>query len=187
MDATFLAGQLLIAMPGIGDPRFERAVVLLCAHDAEHALGIAVNRPIDGLTLGELFDKLDIPGRGPAVADPVLIGGPLETERGFVLHTDDYHGAHSVEAGDGLSLTATREVLQAMAMHEAAPRKAILALGYAGWGANQLEAELKENVWLTCEADEALIFDDDHETKWVRALSKLGINPERLSYVAGRA
>jgi putative transcriptional regulator len=115
------------------------------------------------------------------------MGGPVERERGFVLHTDDYRAEHSVGVGGGLALTATRDVLEAMASGEGHPRRAILALGYAGWGAGQLENEIKENVWLTCEADETLIFGGDHELKWSRALAKLGVNAERLSSVAGRA
>jgi len=187
MDASFLSGQLLIAMPGIGDPRFERALVLIWAHDADHALGLAVNRPVGELTLGALFERLGIASGIQAPEDLVMLGGPLEGERGFVLHTDDYHGEHSIEAGSGLALTATREVLEAMASAHGSPRRAMLALGYAGWGANQLESEIKQNVWLTCQADEDLIFDDDHAGKWTRALAKLGVDPERLSYVAGRA
>ncbi len=156
MESAFLSGQMLIAMPGIGDPRFERSLILVCAHDGAHAMGIAVNRPV-------------------------------EIERGFVLHTDDYHAEHSVGVEGGLALTTTREVLEAMGRHNQSPRKAILALGYSGWGAGQLEREIRENVWLTVDADEALVFDDDYDTKWTRALGKLGIDPQFLSAEAGRA
>ena len=187
MDARFLSGQLLIAMPGIGDPRFERALVLIWAHDADHALGLAVNRPVSGLTLADLFQRLEIASPPQGQSDQVMLGGPLEGERGFVLHTDDYHAEFSIEAGAGLALTATREVLEAMASPGGPPRRAMLALGYAGWGANQLEREIKDNVWLICEADEDLIFDEDHAAKWSRALGKIGVDPDRLSYAAGRA
>ena len=187
MDARFLSGPLLIAMPGIGDPRFERAVLLICAHDDDHALGLAVNRPVTGVTLADLFHRLEIPPSAHAESEPVMLGGPLEGERGFVLHTDDYRAEHSIEAGDGLALTATREVLEAMNTPGGPPRRALLALGYAGWGAHQLEREIQENVWLTCPADEELIFGEDHAAKWSRALSKIGVDPERLSYTAGRA
>ena len=193
MDAAFLPGQMLIAMPGIGDPRFERALILICAHDHEHAMGIAVNRPVEGLTVPELLERLEIETRPGLDTDPpqiegaVLIGGPVEVERGFVLHTDDYHAAHSLDVGRGLALTTTREVLVAMGAHDGHPRRAILALGYAGWGAGQLERELRDNVWLTCDADEALVFDDDHATKWTRALAKLRIDPKFLSSEGGRA
>lgn len=187
-DADFLSGRLLIAMPGIGDPRFERAVVFLCAHDAEHAIGLAVNRPVDGLTLDDLFQRIGVDRPLRRVADEaVLMGGPVERERGFVLHTDDYllEGV-SMPVMNGLALTTTRDVLQAMS-GEDAPRRAILALGYAGWGAGQLEREVRENVWLVCDPDEALIFGDDFDQKWSRALEKLGISPAMLSEVGGRA
>jgi putative transcriptional regulator len=187
-DADFLSGRLLIAMPGIGDPRFERAVVFLCAHDAEHAIGLAVNRPVDGLTLDDLFQRIGVDRPLRRVADEaVLMGGPVERERGFVLHTDDYLlDGVSMPVMDGLALTTTRDVLQAMSGEEA-PRRALLALGYAGWGAGQLEREVRENVWLVCDPDEALIFGDDFDHKWSRALEKLGISPAMLSEVGGRA
>ena len=187
MEGAFLHGQLLIAMPSIGDPRFERALILVCAHDREHAMGIAVNHPVEGLTVPELLERLEIKTSSRLDADPVLIGGPVEVERGFVLHTDDYHALHSVGVEGGLALTATREVLEAMGAHDGHPRRALLALGYAGWGAGQLEREIRDNVWLTCDADEALIFDDDYGTKWSRALGKLRIDPKFLSAEGGRA
>lgn len=187
MDHGFLSGQLLIAMPGISDPRFERALILVCAHDDHHAMGLTLNRPVEGLSVPDLLERLDVADEVRAPADLVLIGGPVERERGFVLHTDDYRSDHSIEVGPGLTLTATRDVLEAMAAASGRPRRALLALGYAGWGAGQLENEIKENVWLTCDADEALIFDGDHERKWARALAKLGIDPGLLSSTAGRA
>lgn len=174
-------------MPGIGDPRFERAVILLCAHNAEHAMGLAVNRPVAGLSVGSVLRgvlkgeaKLE---SGIALPeDLVLMGGPVERDRGFVLHTDDYASPRSsVPVVPGISLTATPEVLEALAGHNSRPRRSLLALGYAGWGAGQLEQELQSNTWLTCEADENLIFGDDHERKWARALAKIGISAERLS------
>ena len=187
-DVEFLSGRLLIAMPGIDDPRFERAVVFLCAHDAEHAIGLAVNRPVDGLTLESLFQSIGVEPPLRRLADEaVLMGGPVERERGFVLHTDDYLlDDVSVPVRTGLALTTTKEVLQAMG-GDAAPRRAILALGYAGWGPGQLEREVRENVWLVCDPDEALIFDDDHDHKWSRALGKLGITAAMLSESGGRA
>jgi putative transcriptional regulator len=187
MEAGFFCGQFLIAMPGISDPRFERALILVCAHDNQHAMGLAVNQPLDGVTVPDLLERLEIKSTITLPPDLVLIGGPVDGERGFVLHTDDYRVEHSLEVGPGIALTATREVLEAMAGSGHAPRRALLALGYAGWGAGQLEDEIKENVWLTCEADEALIFDDDYEQKWTRALAKLGVDPERLGSAAGRA
>lgn len=186
-DQGFFAGQMLIAMPGIGDPRFERALIVVCTHDAEHAVGLVVNRPVEGLTIPDLLEKLEIAEEITAPPDLVLMGGPLERERGFVLHTDDYEAELSIGVGHGMTLTATRDILQAMAKAGGPPRRSLLALGYAGWGAGQLEDEIKENVWLTCEPDETLIFGGEHAAKWARALGKLGIDPERLSAVAGRA
>jgi len=186
MEGGFFSGQFLIAMPGIGDPRFERALILICAHDAEHAMGLTVNRPVEGLTVPGLLKRLGVEARPDLEPDLVLLGGPVEDERGFVLHTDDYRGDHSLRIGGALRLTATRDALEAMGGNTP-PRHALLALGYAGWGAGQLEREIKQNVWLTCEADEALIFDDDHDHKWSRALQKLGVDPRRLSSAAGRA
>jgi putative transcriptional regulator len=189
MKGGFFSGQLLIAMPGIGDPRFEHAVILICAHDDEHAMGVAVNQPLDGLTVPDLLEKLGIEANITVPADQVLVGGPVGQERGFVLHTDDYRSEYSLDVGGGVALSATREVLEAMAGagEGPPPRRRLLALGYAGWGAGQLESEIKQNVWLTCEADEALIFGEDHRGKWKRALAKLGVDPKRLSPVAGRA
>ena len=187
-SSPYLAGRVLVAMPGIGDERFERAVIFLCAHNDEHAMGLTVNRPVDGLTLPDLLKRLGVEANIEAPEELVLFGGPVERERGFVLHTDDYvSDPSSVAVGEGLMLTATRDVLEALASHDKHPRKAVMALGYAGWGAGQLEHELRENVWLTCEPDEALVFGDDHEHKWSRALAKIGVSAEHLSAQAGRA
>jgi len=186
--ADFLAGRLLVAMPGIEDERFERAVLYMCAHDAEQAMGITVNRPVEGLTVFELLDKLGVRSEIKTQTNLVLMGGPVELERGFVLHTDDFNSPDStVELTGGLGLTATRDVLDAMGSRIHHPRRAILALGYAGWGPGQLEQEVRDNIWLICDADEDLLFDDDHEHKWTRALAKLGISADHLSAQAGRA
>jgi putative transcriptional regulator len=187
MDGAFLSGQMLIAMPGIGDPRFERSLILLCAHDHDHAMGIAVNQPVEGLTLPDLLERLEVEVRDDLPDDSVLLGGPVQTERGFVVHTDDFQADHSLKVDGGLTLTTTREVLEAMGRGDSHPRRALLALGYAGWGAGQLEQEIRQNVWLTVEADEALVFDDGYETKWARAVAKLGVDPKFLSAEAGRA
>ncbi len=189
-DDVFLTGRLLIAMPGIGDPRFERAVVFLCAHNAEHAMGLAVNRPVEGLSVGSVLKRLKVVESTIELPeDLVLMGGPVERDRGFVLHTDDYNCEQSsVPVIPGISLTASSEVLEALAGgHNRRPRRSLLALGYAGWGAGQLEREILENVWLTCEADEALVFGDDHARKWTRALAKLGVGAEQLSRFSGSA
>lgn len=182
-----LSGRLLIAMPGIGDPRFERAVILMVSHSEDEAMGIALNRPVGGLSITTLLEKLGVPSRVNS-EQAVLLGGPVERERGFVLHTDDYATADATTpVGEGLAMTATREVLDAMGDAVRRPRQSVLALGCAGWGSGQLEQELRENVWLIAEPDEAIVFDDDHETKWARALAKLGVAPDRLSSLAGRA
>lgn len=179
---------MLIAMPGIGDPRFERSVILMCAHSPFAAMGVAVNRPLEGLSLPELLEKLGVAMKAPPADQPVLAGGPVDRERGFVLHTSDFATADStLPVTEGISLTPTREVLEAMADDSRRPRCAVLALGCAEWSAGQLEQEIRESVWLSCDADEALIFDDDHETKWARALAKIGVRADQLSTQAGRA
>lgn len=186
--ADFLTGRALIAMPGIEDPRFERAVVLICVHTADHAMGIVLNRPVEGLTVPGLLEQLGVTSDIALPEDLVLFGGPVERERGFVLHTDDYIcGDSSVPVGDGVALTATREVLQAMTSSDNRPRRSILALGYAGWDAGQLEREIRENVWLTCDPNEALVFGHDYDHKWSMALAQLGVSADRLSSDAGRA
>ncbi len=185
---TYLQGRLLVAMPGIEDPRFERAVVFICAHDGDHAMGLTLNRPIEGMTISKLLTRLKIKTPVKPLEDLVLMGGPVEPERGFVLHTDDYIGEPAgARVREGVTLTATREILEALARGEPRPRKAVMVLGYAGWDAGQLEREIRHNVWLTCEPDEAILFGDDHEHKWSRALAKIGVAAEHLSAQAGRA
>ena len=179
---------MLIAMPGIGDDRFERAVIIICAHSEDHAMGLTVNRPVDGLTTPGLLARLGVESDITMPDDLVLVGGPVERERGFVLHTSDYSCTPGTLAIDrDLALTATREVLEAMANADRRPRRSVLALGYAGWGSGQLESELRQNVWLTCDPDESLLFGTDHEHKWSAALAKIGVSAERLSSVSGRA
>ena len=188
MSSGFLVGRVLIAMPGIDDPRFERAVILMCAHGGDHAMGLALNRPVEGLTVPDLLRRLNVETSIVLPDDLVMFGGPVDRERGFVLHTDDYRRAQStMPISDGLAWTATREVLQAMGDPIRRPRKSLLALGYAGWGPGQVERELQENVWLTCDPDEQLLFGGDHELKWSRALAKIGVAADRLSGQAGRA
>ena len=183
-----LTGRLLIAMPGIGDPRFERAVVLMCAHNRDHAMGLALNHPVEGLTVPDLLERLGLKPEPSAPGDPVLYGGPVDRERGFVVHTDDYMSrGSSLPVFEGVAWTATREVLEAMSSPLTRPRRSLLALGYAGWGAGQLEREIQDNVWLICEPDEALLFGAEHELKWTQALAKLGVAAGSLSSQSGRA
>ena len=188
MSRGFLTGQLLIAMPGIEDPRFERAVLLMCAHTEDHAMGVAVNRPVEGLTVPDLFRRLGVETSVALPDDRVVFGGPVDRERGFVVHTDDYQCRNStLPVCEGLAWTATRDVLEAMGDRIRRPRRALLALGYAGWGAGQIERELQDNIWLTCDPDEQLLFDGEHELKWAKALAKIGVSADRLSGQAGHA
>lgn len=183
----YLQGRILIAMPSIGDPRFERSVLLICGHDEGHAMAIVLNHPLEGLSVPGLLDKLGMASDGVPDA-PVLFGGPVERERGYVLHSSDFAAAGStVPVTEEVALTDTREVLDAMGDESRRPRRALLALGYAGWGPGQLESELRQGVWLTCDADEELLFGDDYEAKWAKALGKIGVRPEQLSSQAGRA
>ena len=186
--SSSLVGRALIAMPGMGDPRFERAVIYICGHTAEHAYGLVLNRPVDGLTTPSLLQKLGVESAIAVPPDPVIYGGPVEQERGFVLHTADYLNNESSTLVDhGVALTGTRDILEAMASLGRRPRHAFLALGYSGWGAGQLEQELQQNVWLTCDPDEALLFGHDYDHKWSMALSRLGVEAHQLSSEAGRA
>jgi putative transcriptional regulator len=186
-DADVLQGRILISMPSIGDPRFERTVLLICGHDSDHAMAIVLNRPLDGLRVPGLLKRLGLAFEG--VPDSaVLYGGPVERERGYVLHSDDYcTPASTTTVADGVALTDTREVLDALGDEARRPRQALLALGYAGWGPGQLESELRQGVWLTCDPDEELLFGADHDAKWAHALAKIGVTPDRLSSQSGRA
>ena len=186
-SALDLTGKLLVAMPGMGDPRFAHAVIYLTQHGDKGAMGLMVNKPAPELRLSDVLDQL-IDDIGPAQSSlGVHIGGPVETGRGFVLHSGDFFISDStLTIDDEVCLTATVEILKAMAEGRG-PKKALLALGYAGWGAGQLEQELRDNVWLTCAADEILLFGDDHDHKWSQALAKLGVDPGLLYAAAGQA
>lgn len=174
-------------MPGIGDPRFEHAVILVCVHEPGHAMGLRLDSPAPQTDLKAVLAKLKFPAPDSSAGRPVLVGGPVDKERGFVLHTDDWMAeGSSVPFVDGLAMTSTKEALVAMT-NAGGPRRSTLFLGYAGWGEGQLEDELSENVWLTADADLDLIFDTDHETKWSRALAGLGVDAGMLSGQAGRA
>ena len=189
-----LTNQFLIAMPGMADPRFSRSVVYVCAHSEDGAMGIIVNKPAADTRFPDLLVQLDvIPSdeliRLPSQAEKlqVLRGGPVETKRGFVLHTADFFlESATLPIDDGICLTATLDILRAIAIGSG-PESAVLALGYAGWGAGQLESEIQANGWLHCAADPALLFDDGIETKYTRALGKIGIDPAFLSREAGHA
>ena len=183
----YLAGQFLIATPAMNDTRFRKAVIYMCVHDSEQAMGIIINRPKRDLTLSGMLPHLDVKGDVTYADSPVLFGGPVETERGFVLHSRDYfHKDGSLPLTDTLALTTSKNVLKALVSPNA-PKRAVLALGYAGWDAGQLEGEIKRNSWLTAPADEDLIFAGNYKEKWALALAKLGITPALLSAESGRA
>lgn len=182
----YLAGQVLVAMPTMPDPRFARTVIYLVAHTRDGAMGLVVNRVLESLSFPELLDQLGIP-RGPSSREiRVHFGGPVETGRGFVLHTADYLREASMLVDDHIALTASVDILKAIVAGEG-PSRALLALGYAGWAAGQLEEEIQNNGWLLVPPDDALLFDTDQQSKWERAIRKLGIEPGMLSGTAGRA
>ena len=193
-NGDYLDGQLLIAMPVMDDERFARSVIYICAHSAEGAMGIIVNRPAGSIDFSDLLVQLDIikkddEGTLPALAESmkVLKGGPVESGRGFVLHSNDFFIEDAtLPINDGICLTATVDILRAIA-NGGGPKHAILALGYAGWAPGQLESEIQGNGWLNCPADEDLVFGLDTDEKYDRALFKLGIAPGMLSTDAGHA
>ena len=190
----FLDGQMLIAMPGMADERFARSVIYLCAHSDEGAMGIVINRPANKVRFPDLLVQLDVIAEDEAIRLPgkagamqVLRGGPVETGRGFVLHSNDFFIDNSTLPIDqGVSLTATVDILRAIA-NGSGPDRAVLALGYAGWQAGQLETEMQHNGWLHVPADTSLIFDTALESKYERAVRHLGIDLAQLSTQAGHA
>ena len=190
----FLDGQMLVAMPGMADERFARSVIYLCAHSEEGAMGIVINRAAPKVKFPELLVQLEIIDKDEATRLPshaggiqVLKGGPVETGRGFVLHSNDFFIDNSTLPIDGcVSLTATIDILRAIA-DGSGPAHAVLALGYAGWQAGQLEAEMQRNGWLNVPGESSLIFDVALNSKYERAVGNLGIDLSRLSSVAGRA
>jgi putative transcriptional regulator len=186
-ESTDLTGQFLIAMPGMGDPRFEKSVVLLCAHSPEGAMGLIVNKPAPGASLDDLMTQLGIAPVPERLQRAVLFGGPVELGRGFVLHSSDYRAEGSTLVVDpSFSMTGTLDVLRDMSAG-GGPGVALLALGYAGWGPGQLETELGRNDWLTAAAHPRIVFDLPNAAKWEAALAVLGIDPLFLSPDAGRA
>jgi putative transcriptional regulator len=191
-DRSFLDGQLLVAMPGMSDERFARSVIYLCAHSEEGAMGIIVNQPSRVKNFPELLVQLNVISSDDLIRLPrraetiqVLTGGPVQTDRGFVLHSPDFHLDQStMPIDDSVSLTATIDILRAIAAGKG-PHQALLALGYAGWDAGQLEDEMQHNGWLHCPADPGLVFDHSLDTKYDRALRAMGVDPARLSAGVG--
>ncbi|HVQ10571.1 MAG TPA: YqgE/AlgH family protein [Methyloceanibacter sp.] len=190
----YLDGQLLIAMPAMGDPRFARSVIYLCAHSADGAMGIIINQRAPNISFTELLEQLNIVPSEDRIHLPaglhamtVHLGGPVETGRGFVLHSADYFKAEStLPIDESVCLTATIDILRDIAKGSG-PNKALLALGYAGWAPGQLESEIQANGWLNCPADPVLIFDPEVDRKYSQALNKIGVDPVRLVNDAGHA
>ncbi|WP_425038061.1 YqgE/AlgH family protein [Primorskyibacter sp. S187A] len=182
-----LTGQCLIAMPGMGDPRFAHAVVYMCAHSDEGAMGLIINKPNDELRLGDLLAQLELAHNETHASRAVYFGGPVETGRGFVLHTPDYRSpVATLEVTETMSMTATLDVLEELGAGKG-PERFVMALGYSGWGPGQLESEIAENGWLTCPTDHALVFDTPDTAKWETALERIGVPALALSAEAGHA
>ncbi|SVB06551.1 uncharacterized protein METZ01_LOCUS159405 [marine metagenome] len=185
-DGSYVTGQLLIAMPGMRDERFAKSVIYMCAHSEEGAMGLVLNQRLDSLTFAELISQLELDEKHLSKDVPVHFGGPVESGRGFVLHTSDYQQDATLEVVNGVALTATVDILKAIAQGKG-PQKSLLALGYAGWGPGQLDMEIRANGWLQVPSDSEIIFDIEPDTKWERAIQRLGIDPRMLSDDVGHA
>jgi putative transcriptional regulator len=185
-DSGYLTGQLLVAMPSMRDPRFTRSVIYICAHNADGAMGLVVNRLVGSITFPDLLEQLGITADDNSGAIRVHFGGPVEAERGFVLHSTDYVQSGTMKVDEEVALTGTIDILRDMAGGQG-PRRSLLALGYAGWGPGQLDSEIQANGWLSVPADEGLVFDAGLDDKWERALGKIGIDFSKLSGDAGHA
>lgn len=186
-DKSYLAGQLLVAMPGMMDPRFAKTVIYMCAHNADGAMGLVVNKLIESLSFPDLLAQLGIESVGIGDQIKIHFGGPVESSRGFVLHSPDYRRDATLVVDEQVALTATVDILKAIAIGSG-PRRSLLALGYAGWGPGQLDDEIKANGWLHVAADDELVFGGGNvEDKWGQAMAKLGIDPRMLSDSAGHA
>jgi len=183
----FLTGKLLIAMPGMADPRFEKSVIFVCSHSSDGALGLIVNKPLEGLPFRYLMTQMDIPVTDSTPRVPVMFGGPVETDRGYVLHSNERStGPATVSVTSEIALTPTIDILRAIA-RGTGPQRFLFALGYAGWGAGQIEDEIASNGWIHCDADVELVFRGDARSKWSLALAKLGANISGLSSDIGHA
>lgn len=182
----WLTGRMLVAMPGMADPRFTRTVIYICSHGPSGAMGLVINRMFGEADFPMLLEQLNIETSLGTPDIPVQFGGPVEMGRGFVLHSSDYLREGTTRIDDMVSVTATVEIIQDIA-HGKGPERALMALGYAGWGVGQLEEELKSNGWLTVAADEDILFGGDLESKWDRAMAKIGISPAMLSETQGNA
>ena len=182
----YLSGQLLVAMPGMEDPRFVKTVIYMCAHNEDGAMGLVINRAIESLTFPDLLEQLGIETVDPDARIKIQFGGPVESGRGFVLHSSDYSQDVTMVVDNDVALTATIDILKAIAVGDG-PCQRLLALGYSGWGPGQLDAEIKRNGWLHVDADKELVFGLDLDGKWERAIRKIGVDPRMLSGEAGHA
>ncbi len=183
---NWLTGQMLVAMPGMGDPRFIHSVIYICSHGPSGAMGLIVNRLFGDADFPMLLDQLNIEAPGQIPDIPVQFGGPVEMGRGFILHSSEYMIEGTTRIDDSISVTATIDIIKDIA-HGKGPARALMILGYAGWASGQLEEELKNNGWLTVGMDEEILFDRAMDTKWERALAKIGISPAMLSETQGNA
>lgn len=183
---TTFQNQLLIATPALKDPRFDRALVFICGHDKKGAMGIVVNKWVSGLLLSDMLGQMNIPHEDPGYNPPVHFGGPVEIGRGFVVHTTDYLHESSTKVSADIALTATVDVLHVIGSKKR-PEKSLLALGYSGWGSGQLEGEIQHNSWLQIQAEQDLVFSENVDGSWQKAIKKLGFDPGMLSEEAGHA
>ena len=183
----FLTGKLLIAMPGMSDTRFEKSVIFMCSHSANGSIGLIVNRPLTGLPFRELMMQMDIPVTDATPLSPVMLGGPVEMDRGYVLHSNQRTNiSDTLAVTPEIALTPSLDILRAIA-RGAGPQKFLLALGYAGWGPGQIENELAGNGWIHCDSDLEIVFGTDAAAKWSQALGKLGANVSGLYSEIGHA
>lgn len=185
-ETGFLQGQVLLAMPNMTDTRFERGVIFVCSHSDDGAMGLVINRHMDSLTFEELLEQLDIDTDDSVPDIPIHAGGPVETGRGFVLHSSDYSQDTTLDISRDFGLTATVDILKAIAAGKG-PRRHLLALGYAGWSPGQIEHEMQENAWLSCPATEELVFGTPPDKMWTHALTAMGIDVSMLSSFSGHA
>ncbi len=186
MEEAGLEGRFLIAMPGIGDDRFHRSVILICAHSDQGAMGLVINQPAESISFDELLEQLDIEQNEATASTPIRIGGPVESGRGFVLHSSDYQGETALDIAGKFMLTGTVDILRDIARGEG-PSKRMIALGYTGWAPGQLEQEIQQNGWLSSDSVPEIVFGESDDDKWVAALSEMGISPELLSAEGGSA
>jgi len=189
-NSAYLTGKLLMAMPQMGDQRFHRALIYICTHDANGAMGLVINNELPDVDFSELLGQLnlasDINIDTDKLARSIMNGGPVEAGRGFLLHSSDFHHDDTIRIDQNLGVTGTIDALR-LALGGEAPQQMLFILGYAGWGGGQLESELQQNAWLVVDADPDIIFAERHEEKWSKAAQKLGIDPAMLSSAAGRA